>query len=98
MNINLLFRGSRDGLSSANFHRLCDDQGPTVTAIRLKDHSKIIEEKRFNKKISIRKKYEELWSFRPVFGSEPALEIVLCETGYYVHGRKIEYDKYNLLD
>ena len=30
----LLYRGSRDGWSSANFHSHCDNKGPTVTVIR----------------------------------------------------------------
>ena len=27
----LLYRGSRDGWTASDFHRLCDNQGPTVT-------------------------------------------------------------------
>ena len=30
----LLYRGSRDGFSSQNFHSKCDNQGPTVTVIK----------------------------------------------------------------
>src|SRR6185369_15421821 len=29
----LLLRGSRDGFSASDFHRLCDNKGPTVTVI-----------------------------------------------------------------
>ncbi|UJR17917.1 hypothetical protein I4U23_004816 [Adineta vaga] len=32
----LLYQGSRDGFHSKDFHRLCDDQGPTITVIRTK--------------------------------------------------------------
>ena len=32
----LLYRGSRDGMTAEAFHRLCDDQGATVTVIRSK--------------------------------------------------------------
>jgi hypothetical protein len=30
----LLFRASRDGWAAADFHRLCDDRGPTVVLVR----------------------------------------------------------------
>lgn len=30
----LLYRGSRDGMTPADFHALCDDQGSTLTLIR----------------------------------------------------------------
>ena len=30
----LLYRGSRDGMTAADFHRLCDGKGATVTLIR----------------------------------------------------------------
>jgi len=30
----LLFRGTRDGFSSAKFHELCDDQGSTLVIIK----------------------------------------------------------------
>lgn len=36
--LELLYRGSRDGWNSADFHRLCDDQGPTVVLIRSSFH------------------------------------------------------------
>jgi hypothetical protein len=29
-NTTLLYRGSRDGWNASDFHRLCDNQGPTV--------------------------------------------------------------------
>ena len=32
----LLYRGSRDGLTGQAFHRLCDDQGATLTVVRSK--------------------------------------------------------------
>ncbi|TNV80533.1 hypothetical protein FGO68_gene11154 [Halteria grandinella] len=31
---NLLFRGSRDGYTATDFHRLCDNKGPTITIIK----------------------------------------------------------------
>lgn len=31
---DLLYRGTRDGFSSAKFHELCDDQGSTVVIIK----------------------------------------------------------------
>lgn len=30
----LLYRGSRDGMTAASFHRLCDGQGPTLVLVR----------------------------------------------------------------
>lgn len=33
-NLDLLYRGSRDGFNSTDFHELCDDKGPTVTIIK----------------------------------------------------------------
>ncbi len=38
----LLYRGSRDGLTSENFHKLCDGQSRTVTIIKVKDSSEIL--------------------------------------------------------
>ena len=32
--INLLYRGSRDGWKAKDFHRLCDNQGPTLTIVK----------------------------------------------------------------
>jgi hypothetical protein len=34
---NRLFRGSEHGFSAAAFHRLCDNQGPTVVLIKAKN-------------------------------------------------------------
>jgi len=34
VNLNLLFRAARDGWEAKDFHRCCDNQGPTVTVIR----------------------------------------------------------------
>ena len=31
--IKLIYRGSRDGWAAKDFHRLCDNQGPTVTLV-----------------------------------------------------------------
>src|SRR6185369_6674719 len=39
---NLLLRGSRDGFTPGDFHRLCDNQGPTVTIIKVKGTGKLI--------------------------------------------------------
>jgi hypothetical protein len=30
----MIFRGSRDGFKASECHRLCDNQGPTITFIR----------------------------------------------------------------
>ena len=32
--IKLLYRGSRDGWKAEDFHKLCDNQGPTVTLVK----------------------------------------------------------------
>ena len=32
--LRLLFRGTRDGFTSAKFHELCDDQGPLLTLVK----------------------------------------------------------------
>eukprot|EP00347_Sterkiella_histriomuscorum_P020535 403337433 len=39
-NLELLYRGSRDGFLSDTFHQFCDYQGPTLTLIK-SDHNKI---------------------------------------------------------
>src|SRR5581483_1119417 len=39
---NLLLRGSRDGFTANDFHRLCDNKGPTVTIIKVKESGKLI--------------------------------------------------------
>jgi len=39
---NLLLRGSRDGFTPGDFHRLCDNKGPTVTIIKVKGNGKLI--------------------------------------------------------
>ena len=33
-NMELLFRGTRDGMNSKNFHEKCDNKGPTITLLR----------------------------------------------------------------
>ncbi|KAG9301909.1 hypothetical protein G9A89_004589 [Geosiphon pyriformis] len=38
----LLLRGSRDGFTPADFHRLCDDKGATVTVIKVKGTGQLI--------------------------------------------------------
>ncbi|PKC00795.1 hypothetical protein RhiirA5_427687 [Rhizophagus irregularis] len=38
----LLFRGSRDGLSGEKFYEICDNQNRTVTIIKVKDGSEIL--------------------------------------------------------
>ncbi|RGB39902.1 hypothetical protein C1646_664244 [Rhizophagus diaphanus] len=38
----LLYRASRDGFSSTNFHNLCDNKGSTIIICKLKDNGKII--------------------------------------------------------
>ena len=37
MNINLIFRMSRDGSLPIDFHKLCDNKGPTLTLIETSD-------------------------------------------------------------
>ena len=32
--MKLLYRGSKDGWAHADFHRLCDNKGPTVTLVK----------------------------------------------------------------
>ena len=36
-NMNLLFRASKDGFKASDFHRLCDNKGPTLTFIKAKN-------------------------------------------------------------
>ena len=31
----LVYRGSRDGFAARDFHRCCDDQGPTLMLVRV---------------------------------------------------------------
>src|SRR5438309_5894336 len=38
----LLLRGSRDGFTPSDFHRLCDNKGPTVTIIKVKNTGQLI--------------------------------------------------------
>ncbi|RGB42984.1 hypothetical protein C1646_661811 [Rhizophagus diaphanus] len=38
----LLTRGSRDGFTGSIFHKMCDNKGPTITVIRLKDETSIL--------------------------------------------------------
>ncbi|KAG9306451.1 hypothetical protein G9A89_003561 [Geosiphon pyriformis] len=38
----LLLRGSRDGFTPADFHRLCDNKGATLTIIKVKDTKQLI--------------------------------------------------------
>ena len=33
-NIKLLYRCSRDGWEAKDFHRICDNQGPTLTLVK----------------------------------------------------------------
>ena len=32
--MELLYRGTRDGMNSKNFHEKCDEKGPTITLFR----------------------------------------------------------------
>ena len=38
----LLLRGSRDGFTPSDFHRLCDNKGPTVTIIKVQNTGQLI--------------------------------------------------------
>ena len=35
---NLCYRASRDGWRAQDFHRCCDNKGPTVTLVRVGDY------------------------------------------------------------
>ncbi|CAG8596179.1 1513_t:CDS:2, partial [Gigaspora margarita] len=35
--LRLLMRGSRDGMRVSDFHRICDDTGPTVVVIKIRE-------------------------------------------------------------
>ncbi|CAG8521046.1 1320_t:CDS:1 [Acaulospora morrowiae] len=39
---NLLYRGSRDGVSSKKFHRRCDNQGPTILIVKIFGSDQIV--------------------------------------------------------
>jgi len=39
--LELLYRGSRDGFSSQNFHELCDEAGPTLVVCKSKAYEKV---------------------------------------------------------
>ena len=40
--LNLIYRGSRDGWSAKdNFHQLCDEKGPTLVLIKVKETGRI---------------------------------------------------------
>jgi hypothetical protein len=39
---NLLLRGSRDGMDPQTFHKYCDNKGPTLLVIRIKNSKKIV--------------------------------------------------------
>ncbi|KAG9300589.1 hypothetical protein G9A89_001232 [Geosiphon pyriformis] len=41
-NLKLLLRGSRDGFTPLDFHRLCDDKGATVSVFKMKGTSQLI--------------------------------------------------------
>jgi hypothetical protein len=38
----LIFRGSRDGFTAKQFHKICDNQSRTVTIIKVKDSNEIL--------------------------------------------------------
>ncbi|KAG9287109.1 hypothetical protein G9A89_001003 [Geosiphon pyriformis] len=40
--IQLLLRASRDGFSASDFHRLCDEKGPTITVVKLRKNGRLI--------------------------------------------------------
>src|SRR2546421_12204947 len=39
---NLLLRGSRDGFTPSDFHRLCDNKGPTITVIKVQNTGQLV--------------------------------------------------------
>ena len=38
----LRYRGSRDGWMKADFHRMSDGKGPTVTLFKIKDNQQLV--------------------------------------------------------
>ncbi|PKC15715.1 hypothetical protein RhiirA5_209526 [Rhizophagus irregularis] len=40
--LRLLCKGSRDGFSASIFHDLCDNQGPTITCLKVNDSKHVI--------------------------------------------------------
>ena len=38
----LKYQGSRDGWMAADFHRLCDKKGPTVSLFKIKDNDQCV--------------------------------------------------------
>ncbi|CAJ0626891.1 7301_t:CDS:10 [Entrophospora sp. SA101] len=42
INFNLLLRGSKDGFSATTFHNLCDNQGPTLVVLKVKETGEIL--------------------------------------------------------
>lgn len=41
LGLKILFRGSKDGFKAKTFHKLCGNQGATLTIIQSKDFMKI---------------------------------------------------------
>jgi hypothetical protein len=39
---NLILRGSRDGMDPQTFHKLCDNKGPTLIVIKIKNSKRIV--------------------------------------------------------
>ncbi len=39
---NLLYRASRDGMTSAAFHEKCNNQGPTIVVAKVKNSEQIV--------------------------------------------------------
>ncbi|CAG8723678.1 17721_t:CDS:2 [Racocetra fulgida] len=39
---DLIYRGSRDGFTPKIFHKACDNQGPTITVIKIKGLDQVI--------------------------------------------------------
>src|SRR2546423_5181850 len=39
---NLLYRASRDGNTNAAFHEKCDNKGPTIVIVKIKDSDQIV--------------------------------------------------------
>ena len=38
VNVEMLYRASRDGWAASNFHSCCDNKGPTVTVIKSRNY------------------------------------------------------------
>jgi hypothetical protein len=87
LSIRLLFRGSENGWSPYQFHRHCDNQGPTITIMRSKagkvfggftrqsweslDECLKEDEKTFLFSVDLQKTYKVAASSKAIYCNEP---------------------------